>query len=410
VALLVVLTFIVLGTMATAMISFATGTRLRQAKLQGFSEQAFYLAEAGAERAASMVSKGQVWTTTLEGDLGAGSYDTLMKVTSVGGGETQIDIISTGTVNGVSRGLTMRGVRRVSWARYALWYDREVTKLWILGGEKFNGPVYSNPQFHFHSSGTSSGQAHFYDIARSAAQTIEYEKPTVKPIFDKGIRLGADKEDISTVNFDELKRNATLELEGQTTIELSGKKMYITNERKKDGSRSWSKKEVTIPEDGMIYISTSRTGTKSTQLGKLFVSGPNGLDGRLTIVAEDEIEITDHIKYKKNPQNYPDSTDALGLIAKKDVNIGTSAPNNLYVFAHIISQTGGFGVINYDKNYHRGYLNVYGGIVNDVRNAVGTTGNTGYNKNYIFDPRFAKKPPPHYPTVADELEWVQWEG
>ncbi len=410
VALLVVIIFIVLGTMVTAMISFATGTRLRQARLQGYAEQAFYLAEGGAERAASMVAKGQVWTTTLTGDLGAGSYDTLLKVTPVGGGESQIDIVSTGTVNGVSRGITMRGVRRISWARYALWYDQEIVKLWISVNEKFNGPVYSKPQLHFHApTSGQTGQARFYDLVRSAASSIETQKGA-EPIFDRGKRLNADIEDISVINFNELKRDASLELEGHTTIELSGKKMYITNERKKDGYYSWNRKEMAIPEDGMIYIKTSRSGTTTTRAGKIFVAGKNGLDGRLTLVAEDDIEISDHLIYKRNPQRYPDSEDALGLIAKNHVRVGTGAPNNLNIYAHIICQTGGFGVINYNYGKGRGFLNVYGGIVNKVRNAVGLVGSSGYDKNYMFDPRFARKPPPHYPTVADELEWIQWEG
>jgi len=82
----------------------------------------------------------------------------------------------------------------------------------------------------------------------------------------------------------------------------------------------------------------------------------------------------------------------------------------LNVYAHIICQNGGFGVINYDTGSARGTLNVYGGIVNQVRNAVGQTSGTGYLKNYIYDARFARNPPPNYPVLTDELEWRRWDG
>jgi len=98
------------------------------------------------------------------------------------------------------------------------------------------------------------------------------------------------------------------------------------------------------------------------------------------------------------------------LIANSNIVVKTSAPNNLVIQAHMIAKGGGFGVENYDTGSWRGLLSVYGGIVNKIRNAVGTTGTTGYSKNYTFDPRFKKTPPPRYPAVPDEFQWLGWEG
>ena len=128
------------------------------------------------------------------------------------------------------------------------------------------------------------------------------------------------------------------------------------------------------------------------------------------MVADNDINIVDHVRYKTNPETTPTSTDALGLVAKQDVVVATTAPNNVEIFAHMIAQTGGFGVANYSSGTTRGVLKVYGGIVNNVRNAVGIVGGAGYTKNYIFDTRLSKNPPPNYPKLLDELEWTEWDG
>jgi hypothetical protein len=405
-ALPIVLALTILGTMVAVIVADATCTRMRLARMQGYMEQAFYLAEAGAERAACLVANGQSTTMTLQGDLGEGSYETLIDVHPAAGGSVQIDLISTGTVQGVSRGVSMRGVRRVSWARYALWYDAEATKLWIVGGETFNGPVYSRPKFHFHSSGVANkGQARFYDSAWTAADSIEKEKPSVNPKFDQGLHTSAEVESMSSISFDDLRSEADIVVDGNTVIEVSGTTMTVTNERE-----GWIEEEMDVPEDGLVYVRTATTGSSSTKTANVTVSAPDGVEGRLTIVAENDIQLAGHVRCKCNPKTHPDSTDAVGLIAKRHVAVQSTAPNDLEVFAHIICQQGGFGVANYNSGKPRGSLNVYGGIVNQTRNAVGTTGNTGYTKAYEFDPRFAKDPPPHYPTLTDELEWVEWQG
>jgi hypothetical protein len=87
-----------------------------------------------------------------------------------------------------------------------------------------------------------------------------------------------------------------------------------------------------------------------------------------------------------------------------------SAPDDLEIYAHIIAQESGFGVEGYDRGSSRGTLTVYGGIVNEIRQAVGTTSPSGYRKNYIFDNRFTNNPPPCYPEQDNNLQWDEWGG
>ena len=67
---------------------------------------------------------------------------------------------------------------------------------------------------------------------------------------------------------------------------------------------------------------------------------------------------------------------------------------------------------NYSTRSPSGYLNVYGGIVQNYRGAVGTFSGTtlasGFMKNYTYDGRFADDPPPQYPPLSDEFTWDAW--
>jgi hypothetical protein len=48
---------------------------------------------------------------------------------------------------------------------------------------------------------------------------------------------------------------------------------------------------------------------------------------------------------------------------------------------------------------------VKGAIAQKYRGAVGTTGNTGYVKNYEYDDRFRTTEPPQF-TAPVESDWV----
>ncbi len=409
VTLVVTMCLMLLGCLAVGSVMSSVLTRTKIAFSQVCLEQAFYVASAGAEYAATYVANGNDSATTLSADFGNGRYTVDVDVSIGADGERNFDITSVGTVNNVSRRVVLRGIRRVSWARYAMWYDSEATKLWIVPGERFDGRFYSRPQLHFHNNDLATkGQARFTDKAWTAAATIEKASSAVNPIFEQGLTTSAAIDSMASVNFPSLLTKANsggLVLNGATTIVLNGTTMKVTNSR-----AGWSNKTVAVPANGLVYVKTATTGTSSTKTGDLKISAPSGFNGRASFVADHDILVTDHVLYANDPQTDPGSTDAIGLIAKRNVAVQTSAPNNLEIFAHIIAQTGGFGVDSYNSGSSRGVLTVYGGIVNSIRNAVGIVGGSGYTKNYIFDRRFATNPPPNYPTVTDELEWSEWEG
>ena len=407
-ALVVVLCLTVLAVGALAILgALAGGAALRSRDLVR-NEQAFYVAEAAIELAVQHIAAGGTVPITLEGARGGGAYSADIEMEGLpAGGYTRYRIASAGTVGRRTRRVSIRGVRAVSWARYALWYNAEAVQLWMVGGEKFYGPVHANSQMRFHSHQVATlGQTRFFDQTSSTHSSYEVQNASVVPIFDRGMVLNAPTQSTMSVDFTQLRTAADLVLEGTTDITLTGTNMVVSNAR-----MGWTNRVMPVPSNGSVYVATSTTGATGTRPGDIRLSGTAGLNGRLTLVAAQDIQIVNHVRYAVSPLVNSNSTDALGLVARRHVMVQTNAPNNLEVFAHLIAAEGGFGVVNYTSTSlgDRGTLTVYGGIVNHTRQAVGSTSGTGYKKNYIYDERFHMHPPPGYPVLPFAYQWTSWE-
>jgi type II secretory pathway pseudopilin PulG len=81
------------------------------------------------------------------------------------------------------------------------------------------------------------------------------------------------------------------------------------------------------------------------------------------------------------------------------------ANSNLNIEAALLALQHSFIVDNYRCGARLGNLNVYGAIAQKFRGAVGTTGNSGYLKNYEYDERLKTTEPPYFiePVKSD---WV----
>lgn len=107
----------------------------------------------------------------------------------------------------------------------------------------------------------------------------------------------------------------------------------------------------------------------------------------------------------------------MGLVAR-DVIIDDNAPTDLTIDAVVLAggrntTSGSFYVNNYSSKQPTGTLHLLGGLIQKKRGPVGTfsssTGqiNSGYAKDYRYDPRLADDPPPFYPTTGtfERLSW-----
>jgi hypothetical protein len=142
---------------------------------------------------------------------------------------------------------------------------------------------------------------------------------------------------------------------------------------------------------------------------------------RITILAFDEplggnvsdIIINNDIIYT----NY-DGSDAIGLIAQRNISIGLFSDNDLRVDAALIAKEGRVGrdyfpcndLRNCSSAYcSRSTITLYGSIASRNRYGFAWSDGTGYgtrNLNYDNDLTFA--PPPHFPSTG-EYTFISWD-
>jgi hypothetical protein len=165
---------------------------------------------------------------------------------------------------------------------------------------------------------------------------------------------------------------------------------------------------------GVIYVE-----------GKVVISGL--LRGRVTIAASDDIIIGDDITYVTDP-GAGTCVDILGIFSGEQVIVADNALNSPQrpaagynhrtyddtsdEFIHgTVLALDIFTVHNYGSGstndewcqgsvWGRGCLFLTGGIIQNTRGAVGTSGGTGYLKRYSYDQCGATAPPPYFPTTG----------
>ncbi len=159
--------------------------------------------------------------------------------------------------------------------------------------------------------------------------------------------------------------------------------------------------------------------------GNVGVSGT--LNGRITLYANGSIILLDDIRYANDPVTGV-CRDILGMISDKDIviadnalntpqNIGLSTQSNLddtkdmYIHGVMMALGTSFRVQNYNSgptnandcdvtNNGRGCIYLDGGLIQNSRGAVGTSGGTGFAKRYAYDHCAVVNPPPYFPTTG----------
>jgi hypothetical protein len=165
---------------------------------------------------------------------------------------------------------------------------------------------------------------------------------------------------------------------------------------------------------GVIYVE-----------GDVAISGV--LRGRVTLAATGNIILADDLTYVTNPATGT-CRDILGLFANQRVIVSDNTLNQptrpasgeSYLtyddtrdeFLHgVIMTLDVFTVKDYDQgptnvedcestDWGRGCFYLTGGVIQETRGAVGTTGGTGYLKRYSYDQCAKSDPPPYYPTIG----------
>ena len=405
--------------------------------------QAFYNAEAGAER-------GEAWL----GDQSSMPTTPTMPFTSspesFGGGLMLVSITpdaaasrivytirSLSTVQGKSRAIEV-DLTPTAFTDYLYYTNSSVgpgSPGYFRSGDVVDGPIHINdmmaiwgdPVFESEIHTTATEIQYYNDGSLIQTSALE-NAPHDNPVFEEGIELGAatipwlDEGDLNT-----LKSLAGLSLSNQEIVfgrdDGSGPMLgYVSHSN--IGKDLWTDVELSS-FNGLIYVN-----------GSCLVSGI--VDGQATIVNNTSISIVDDLVYAGSDANgpLPDCDDILGLVASVTVSVADNAANSndCVVHAHIMAMNNQASIVdNYATGSPRGTLSIHGGLAQDKWGPVGTgyyDGDdnfhllTGYERDFHYDWRLRTMLPPGYSAIIfngggfNRLVWREiapvdltyWEG
>jgi hypothetical protein len=169
--------------------------------------------------------------------------------------------------------------------------------------------------------------------------------------------------------------------------------------------------------------------------GTVAISGL--LVGRVTLRTTGNTVILDDIRYGTNPATTGRCVDVLGILSEANVVVADNMLNNqvnsdfsgtasadrrilddskdLTLHSVIMAMNTSFRVQNHNagpttgnvcngQNWGRGCLLLLGGLIQEARGPVGTSGGTGYIKQYTYDRCANLRPPPYFPTTGRYLD------
>lgn len=284
--------------------------------------------------------------------------------------------------------------------------------IWWTKNDTVWGPFHTQDELLASKHPTFMGKA-------SSRKGLRYydDKKTDKPNFNggyqEGISLPLPENGISYV------------------AEAAKEGGYVFNED--DYSRDNSV-YLTFAGDSIKFkFSSSRRAEETVVLASEFA--PNGVifapgatlyvkgivSGQYTIGVSDgkhatgSVVLLDDLVYSKDPRYNSGSADMLGIVAENDVIIEENSENNndINIDASIYCEKGGFTAENWDDRRESGNINLFGGLIQNTRGAVGTFDSrrgeieTGFAKKYKYDQRLMVASPPAFPGTGG-FEIVSW--
>jgi hypothetical protein len=408
---------LILATLIYGSLSIAT-LDSRTARENQRSTQAMYAARAGIALAMSRLSYDFDWTSggvSLSEEPGAPTCS--VQVVPAATNQTEPDklwkVTSTGRCQGAQRRLSAT-VALESFARFAYFTDQEFstanTPIYFATRDELDGAVHTNGYFSI------AGRPRFASRVTSANTGDNRYNSGNFSYSQEGVQYRPSRFYRTQTNY---ATDCPVALDSSPDFSFAGGQTRIpmpadTGEIRRRANRSYDgDHEFQFRSDGTVQVrrksgrrwinvETRRTDTSPGVTffvdGEAWVNGT--VKGRVTFGATEDIHLNGDLVYA-NP-----TRDVLGLVGQEDlvVESSTSVTDDRHIHAVMMALNGSFRVANYDSGRYRGVLNVYGGIIQARRGAVGTisgsTIQTGYSKNYVYDKKLANTPPLNFPTTG----------
>jgi hypothetical protein len=313
-------------------------------------------------------------------------------------------LLSVGTFSGASS--TIRIVLKPSlFSKFAYFSNDEGSNITWANNDTVWGPFHTNDNMLVQNSPVFYGKV---TIGGTVTKNPSNSTPQFLGGFQQGVQISIPATGVSTVQTAAASGGHNVTDKPLVYFEFMGTNIRYRYSTSGSGSIWTTVLASTYAPNGVINFSNSEVHISGTVKGSytIVASGTTGNQG--------SIYIDNDIVYNTNPQTNPGSTDMLGIVAQDNVWVTDNTNNNtngIKIQASIYAQEGSFGAEHYDTRPIAGFIDLYGGITQNIRGAVGTLWggnvNHGFSKRYRYDNRLLVSYPPFYPGCGS-FEVVSW--
>lgn len=386
----------------------------RTARQDELAAQAMYAARAGISLARARLARDFHWTTG-SGRFGESGFD----VEAVPKDDN--DAIQDKVWRVTSTGFCQQATRQLvafigleSFARFCYFTDIELstsnTPIYFMSRDELDGAVHTNGYFHvagtprFASRVTSAnGGDSCYDsgdftyrLGGTQRDPSRFYRPQSSYAADRPTALGGSS------GFSFAGGQRRIPLPDSTAVVRQGADRLFVGIHELRFQDSGTVTVLKKSRNRWTVVESLRTDTAPGVTlfvdGEVYVNGT--VKGHVTVGASEDIHLNGDLVYANR------SRDVMGLVGDSDIIVEspTNVRQDRLVHASMMALTGSFRVADYDKGVNRGTLQVFGGIIQRRRGAVGTLSgsniSTGYAKDYTYDQKLLRLPPPNFPTTG----------
>jgi hypothetical protein len=361
------------------------------------------IAVSGANLASNQIFVDPTWTAGYsDQSLSGGTFDVTVQVIDAYKNIRQIT--STGYYHGLTSTVKVT-LSPSKFSKFAYYSVSEGGTIWWTGSDTVWGP------FHTQDYLRAAYHPVFFGKASSLKSLVyktnkSSDKPNFLGGYETGISLPMPTDAVD--NMEAAAEAGGLEFEGHDTVYIC----FVNDSLKYKYSYGASYSSLYLPDaaaNGLIFAKNAVVRLQGTVKGQYTI----GCNSTTSSTGKGTIYLDDDIVYNKDPRQYPNSIDMLGICAENSVFITDNKVNkySIDIHASVYSEKGGFGAENYDTRPVSGNINLLGGIIQQTRKAVGTFSGTsinhGFAKRYKYDDRFMLASPPFFPGTGG-FEIVSW--
>jgi len=370
--------------------------------LENYSRE---IATSGANMAANKIFLDPTWTagfSNMDFKEGKNEGKLNVRVDIIDTDKNYRRIISVGEYQGVKDTVEVTLIPS-TFSKFAYYSESEGSNIWWMSKDTVDGP------FHTQDKMKIDGKPTFYGKV-SNKLGLQKKDNNSNANFLGGYQTGVDLPMPANglSQMESIANSGGKVISGKDTVYLTFVSDNIKVKYAFNGTETTYLAKTFAP-NGVIFVKDANVRLKGIVKGEYTVASSSTLSGK------GNIYLDDNIVCNTNPRTNQSSTDVLGIIAKNDVIITDNTANtqnkDINIDASIYCEKGSFKAEKHDTRPVCGSINLFGGVIQKTRGAVGTLKGSalksGFFKDYEYDERFLVITPPAFPRTGS-FEIVSW--